>query len=414
MSTYESILGKTLLGKSGDVDTATALKGKTLGIYFSAHWCPPCKGFTPKLAEAYKAWAKDKNFEIVFVSSDRDEKAFNEYYAEMPWLALPFSDRDGKAKLSKKYKVSGIPTFVIVGEDGKTITTDGRSEIMEDPKGANFPWTPKPFSEVIGDDFVKGDKKLTKADLKGKKLGLYFSAHWCPPCRGFTPKLVETYKKLMAAGKDKEFEIIFCSSDRDQKSFDEYFGEMPWAAVPFSDRGRKAALSKMFDVSGIPAFIIIDENGKTINGNGRSAVDADPEGAEFPWSPKPVNDLSAGPGDINDLPSVCVLMEKVPAAQQEKLTAALNKSAEKSWSESKAKGEDPSMAFFTGTKGGGISDRLRDFTKVGAAEDGKPTLIILDIPSEGFYVYKKDVTEDSIESFISDYNKGSLTITPLE
>ena len=70
-------------------------------MYFSAHWCPPCRGFTPKLAEWYNNFKKLPNgdkLEIVFVSSDRDEKTFKEYYAEMPWLALPYADRDKKVR----------------------------------------------------------------------------------------------------------------------------------------------------------------------------------------------------------------------------------------------------------------------------------------------------------------------------
>jgi thiol-disulfide isomerase/thioredoxin len=50
--------------------------------------CPPCRGFTPKLAEIYKAYqAKGLAFEILFVSSDRDESAFGEYFGEQPRLA---------------------------------------------------------------------------------------------------------------------------------------------------------------------------------------------------------------------------------------------------------------------------------------------------------------------------------------
>ena len=82
-----------------------------VGLYFSAHWCPPCRGFTPKLAETYTKIkeAGDKPFEIVFISSDKDQEQFDSYFAEMPWLALPFEQRDLKAKLSKKFKVNGIP-----------------------------------------------------------------------------------------------------------------------------------------------------------------------------------------------------------------------------------------------------------------------------------------------------------------
>jgi nucleoredoxin len=48
----------------------------------------------------------------VFVSSDRDEASFREYYGEMPWLALPHSDRARARALSTKFNVSGIPTLV--------------------------------------------------------------------------------------------------------------------------------------------------------------------------------------------------------------------------------------------------------------------------------------------------------------
>ena len=98
----------------------------------------------------------------------------------------------------------------------------------------------------------------------------------CPPCRGFTPDLVKTYNKLKAQGKN--FEILFASSDRDQSSFDEYYGEMPWLALPFGERAQKEALSNRFGVQGIPMLVILDENREVINGNARGAVGGDPEG----------------------------------------------------------------------------------------------------------------------------------------
>ena len=86
----------------------------------------------------------------------------------------------------------------------------------------------------------KSDKvPVSSLDGEGKVVGLYFSAHWCPPCRGFTPKLAEWYTKLTSGALKDKVEIVFVSSDRDEKSFNEYFAEMPWLALPFENRDKK-------------------------------------------------------------------------------------------------------------------------------------------------------------------------------
>merc|ERR1712001_658758 len=84
-----------------------------VGLYFAAYSSPSCQEFTPKLAELYNE-CKDKNkkFEIVFVSSDGDEDAFNKYFIEMPWCALIFNERSVKEELSELFGVSGIPCLV--------------------------------------------------------------------------------------------------------------------------------------------------------------------------------------------------------------------------------------------------------------------------------------------------------------
>jgi len=399
------------------VETSSALSGvDAVGIYFSAHWCPPCRGFTPKLAESYNTMkAAGKKFEIVFASSDRDTGAFDEYFKEMPWLALPYDDRAKKEALSKKFKVQGIPTFVIVDADGKTITTDGREAISEDPAGENFPWIPPTFSDVTNNlTLIKNDgTEVPYSTLSGKTIGIYFSAHWCPPCRGFTPELVKTYNKMKEAGK--EFEIIFASSDQDAGAFDEYFKEMPWLALPYADREAKNKLSKVFGVEGIPSFHIIEHDGTVINNNGRGAVGGDPEGKDFPWHPKPVNDLSAGPDGINETASLIVLMEGVTPAKQAELSAALEAVATRVIAEAKAKKEEAEFCFFTGKTAGGITDRVRQLCQ-GGDVGTEPQMFLLDIPDNGgFYAAEAgDITEKSIVEFINNYKSSSLTRKQLE
>jgi nucleoredoxin len=416
------MLGDTLRTKDGKTVTTTdALKGKVIGLYFSAHWCPPCRGFTPKLAEAYKTYQeKGLPFEIVFVSSDKDEKAFNEYHGEMPWLALPFAERDLKATLSKRFKVRGIPTLVILDADGSIITTDGREAVTEDPKGDAFPWKPKPLSATLGGDLVldgKDGAKVAIAELASKHLLLYFSAHWCPPCRGFTPKLAEHYAAWKAKGLD--FECVFVSSDRDEKSFGEYHGEMPWLALPFADRERKGALSKAFDVSGIPSLVVlgpVDEatgERPVINKNARGAAGADAAGADFPWAPKPLEDLATtaecNGSDINESPALVALLEGCDDKVQAAAKAALGEVAAEIAAAGKTSADGPAAICFFACEGKGVVPRVRQLCSLPAPAD-KPTLMLLDIPDDGgFYVSAEtELSADAIRGFLASYSSGAL------
>jgi nucleoredoxin len=85
----------------------------------------------------------------------------------------------------------------------------------------------------------------------------------------FTPVLAEFYEDLKING---ELEIVFVSSDRDQASFSNYFGKMPWVALPLNSPF-KSKLSSMFGVSGIPMLVILNaDDGKLKDADGRTAV----------------------------------------------------------------------------------------------------------------------------------------------
>jgi nucleoredoxin len=388
---FADIFGAKLLSKGGEVATEQALAGKTaVGIYFSAHWCPPCRGFTPQLAEWYNASFAGKGMEIVFVSSDKDDSSFTEYFSDMPWLALPFSERDLKATLSKKYKVQGIPSFVILGPDGETITTDGRSAVAGDPTGENYPWippTPAENAKAVLDTL--GSELLQKTG--GKRIGLYFSAHWCPPCRGFTPKLAEMYKE----GLNEQMEIIFVSSDRDETSFNEYFAEMPWLALPFNKRSEKEKLSKICGVEGIPSFAVINPDGTTITTEGRSKLMSDPKGETLPdgWLPQPCNDINDDPSPLNE--EQCVIM----MAGQDSAGALSVKAVASEYHEAAGKVLDAMPFRFFWAPDGGVTGQVRKLTSVDAER-----LILLDIPDDGaFYVCEsEEITVNTVKPFIND------------
>ena len=63
---------------------------KLVALYYSMHTCPPCREFTPLLSSLYEELNEDKKvIEIIYFSGDKNDEQFDEYFAEMPWLALP-------------------------------------------------------------------------------------------------------------------------------------------------------------------------------------------------------------------------------------------------------------------------------------------------------------------------------------
>jgi nucleoredoxin len=99
---------------------------------------------------------------------------------------------------------------------------------------------------------------------KKKLIALYFSAHWCAPCRKFTPQLVEYYNRV--AAQHPEFEIIFVSHDRSPFGFETHLKEtqMPWPAIDYQKVSSKSAITK-YAGEGIPDLVLVDASGKVIS-----------------------------------------------------------------------------------------------------------------------------------------------------
>ena len=156
---------RTLINAKGKKTTAdVALAEKSfIGIYFSAHWCGPCRAFTPQLVKFHEACHRRKApFEIVFVSSDKSAEDMSEYMKgeKMPWLALPFADSEGINALKTLFHVNGIPTLVIIDNKGNVISPNGRWDVAILGEKAFKEWEKPDYVPLTYNDFQnKGNSK---------------------------------------------------------------------------------------------------------------------------------------------------------------------------------------------------------------------------------------------------------------
>ncbi|XP_067421907.1 nucleoredoxin [Emydura macquarii macquarii] len=153
---FSEVVAGPLLRNNGQSLDSNALEGAHVGVYFSAHWCPPCRSLTRVLVESYrKIKEAGQKFEIVFVSADRSEDSFKQYFSEMPWLAVPYADEARRSRLNRLYGIQGIPTLIVLDAKGDVITRQGRVEVLNDTECREFPWHPKPVLELTDSNAVQ-------------------------------------------------------------------------------------------------------------------------------------------------------------------------------------------------------------------------------------------------------------------
>lgn len=114
---------KALVGADGKkIAQERLLKNPYILVYFSAHWCPPCRAFTPDLVKYYNENGGGKTFEILFVSADEDAAKMLGYMKEaaMPWVGLNFGSTK-KGELNKKYGGDGIPCLTVVDDKDQVV-----------------------------------------------------------------------------------------------------------------------------------------------------------------------------------------------------------------------------------------------------------------------------------------------------
>jgi len=135
------ILPEKLFNAKGKKVDASLLEGKYVGLYFSAHWCPPCRAFTPLLVQFRNRHLED-NFEVVFVSFDDSNTEKQNYIrnAGMEWPSIKGADSKTAKKLAQRFQVEGFPSLIVLDPTGKIVSLDGRSDVMLSPETALETW----------------------------------------------------------------------------------------------------------------------------------------------------------------------------------------------------------------------------------------------------------------------------------
>lgn len=367
-------------------------------------WNAPTSGTS---VERYAVSWSDDNFETGFgVAFEETEGTVSGLVNGKTYQFHVRSDNDTLGLYSEVSEIVAATPSAGLGVSVQDVVVV--EETLEEHHDAPFA-ADASVSDLLGDELVKPDGSIVlRESLNGKYLALYFSAHWCPPCRQFTPVLASTYRAMKDAGRD-DFEFIFISSDNDEENFKEYHGEMPWLALPYARRDTAAALSSKFGVGGIPTLVTLDPSLEIVSRGARGAAAADPMGLNFPWPALPYAELSAtgecNGSSIDQSPALVVLCFMVQDSDREECIESLREI-----SQSPA-GKASELLFFTACANQGVAAHvLRDCTSSGLVLGTDPVLLLLDVPNGAFYFKACSfVTRAAIGEFIDAHQAQALT-----
>lgn len=122
----------SLKNPEGKTISLSSLRGKVVLIDFWASWCGPCRRENPNVVKLYHKY-KDKGFTVFSVSLDKDAAAWQRAIKAdgLIWPNHVSDLKEWQTPLTKLYGFNSIPYTVLVGKDGKIITTNLRGEDLE-------------------------------------------------------------------------------------------------------------------------------------------------------------------------------------------------------------------------------------------------------------------------------------------
>ena len=121
----------SLPNPDGETITLSSLKGNYVLIDFWAAWCKPCRMENPNVVRMYNQY-KDKNFEILGVSLDREKQAWVNAIAADGLTWKHVSDlKYFNSEAAAAYKISSIPATYLIDPKGNIIAKGLREPSLE-------------------------------------------------------------------------------------------------------------------------------------------------------------------------------------------------------------------------------------------------------------------------------------------
>ena len=146
---------------------------------------------------------------------------------------------------------------------------------------------PTTFDDLLGTLKSKQGEADINSVKEAEIVCLYFTSNWSPPCKRFTPILIDFYKEINLDPTHPKLEIVFVSSDKTEEEYTRYYEEMPWLAMQFGDVTKSNQLRTRYNVEQIPTLIVLNKECELVTKNGRADIMKDGENAFVNWGGSP-------------------------------------------------------------------------------------------------------------------------------
>lgn len=109
----------TLETTQGTKEGLSGVKGKEAMLFFFTTWCPYCREKMPFVAEEYQKKGSEVKIIPIDVGESRTKVVSYTEKIDLPFPVLLDTD----TRVSQAYGVIGVPTIVLIGEDGNVVWT---------------------------------------------------------------------------------------------------------------------------------------------------------------------------------------------------------------------------------------------------------------------------------------------------